>query len=59
MTEKDVINATQRADKISLDSRAAMIVEFDNNGDIHVATYGQSMGIYYMKRNLKKLLEDE
>lgn len=59
MTEKDRVSAVQRADKISLDSRAAMIVEYDNNGDLHVATYGQTIGIFYMKRNLKKLLENE
>ncbi len=59
MTEKERVSAVQRADKISLDSRAAMIVEYDNKGDLHVATYGQSLGIFYMKHNLKKQLENE
>ena len=59
MKTEDIVNLVQRADKVSLDSRAAMLVEFDNNGELHIATYGQSMGIYYMKRNLKKLLNNE
>lgn len=59
MQTEDIVKLVQRADKVSLDSRAAMLVEFDNNGELHIATYGQSMGIYYMKRNLNKLLNNE
>lgn len=59
MSTEEIVKLVQRADKVSLDSRAAMLVEFDNNGELHIATYGQSMGIYYMKRNLKNLLNNE
>lgn len=59
MKAEEIVKLVQRADKVSLDSRAAMLVEFDNNGELHIATYGQSMGIYYMKRNLNKLLNNE
>lgn len=59
MKTVEIVRLVQRADKVSLDSRAAMLVEFDNNGELHIATYGQSMGIYYMKRNLNKLLNNE
>lgn len=59
MKTEEIVKLVQRADKVSKDSRAAMLVEFDNNGELHIATYGQSMGIYYMKRNLNKLLNYE
>ena len=59
MNIEDIEKLIQRAVKVSLNSRAAMLVEFDNNGELHIATYGQSMGIYYMKRNLNKLLNNE
>lgn len=59
MKIEDIGQMVQRANEVRLDSRAAMIVEFDSNGELHIATYGQPMGVYYMKNNLKKLLENE
>ena len=59
MTENQIARLTQRADKVQLDSRAVMLVEFTNDGEIKIYTDGTSMGIFHMKRNLKKLLEGE
>lgn len=59
MTENQIVRLTQRADKVQLNSRAVMLVEFTNNGEIKIYTDGTSMGIFYMKKNLKNLLEGE
>lgn len=59
MTQNERVRAVERADKIDLGSRAAMIVEFDQEGGLHIATYGSPLGCFYMKKALKKQLNNE
>jgi hypothetical protein len=59
MNTREIANLVQRANNVQWNSRAAMLVECDIEGDLKIMTYGAPMNVCFMKRKLRELLNNE
>lgn len=59
MITEEIVKLVQRADKVQKSSRAALLVEYTDCGDLQVSTYGNPVCVDFLKKALKKLLNDE
>lgn len=59
MKIEDIGQMVQRANEIKGTSRAAALVELDENGEMHLATYGSPIGILTLRVKLRNFMENE
>ena len=55
----DIGQMVQRANEVKQTSRAAAIVELDENGEMHLATYGTPIGILTLRVKLRNFMKNE
>lgn len=59
MKTEEIVRLVQRADKVQKTSRAALLVEYSDCGELQVSTYGNPVCVDFLKKSLRKLLNDE
>lgn len=59
MNTEEIVKLVQRADKVQKTSRAALLIEYTDCGELQVSTYGNPVCVDFLKKALKKLLNDE
>ena len=59
MKAEEIVNLVQRADKVQKSSRAALLIEYTDCGELQVSTYGNPVCVDFLKKALRKLLNDE
>lgn len=59
MKIEDIGQMVQRANEVKETSRAAAIVELDETGEMHLATYGTPMGILTLRVKLRNFMKNE
>ena len=59
MNTEEIVKLVQRADKVQKSSRAALLIEYTDCGELQVSTYGNPVCVDFLKKALRKLLNDE
>lgn len=59
MKTEEILKLVQRAAQVQKTSKATLLIEYTDCGDLLVSTYGDPVSVDFLKKELRKLLNDE